>query len=158
MQRFFRRHAEPVGVEAVRHIAKPVAGVQRQMYGVEFDMGNGMEQSGASIRRGDIPARQLTGMDQPGSEGTPRLVEELRVPMISPRPVQDDLTLLPALPQLLRARHFVGDRIAAKQLLGAPEQIGRAQDTSPRSVRGSSRGWLIEASAPQSSGAGPSPR
>ncbi len=45
-------HAQPVQIELLGHVGKAPDGVQRQVDGVEFDMGDGVDQHGTPFGRG----------------------------------------------------------------------------------------------------------
>ena len=72
VRRLFGGHPQPVVVVSRRHAVKAPDGVERQIDGVEFDVGNGMHQNGTPFGGGGRAPGHLGVAQQQGALGVPR--------------------------------------------------------------------------------------
>ena len=75
MRGFFIGHPQPVHVIRGRHARKTMCGVEGQVDGVEFDMGQGMNQCDTPDQGVGTPARHLLRGDQRRLVRLPRLID-----------------------------------------------------------------------------------
>ena len=64
VQRFFARHLHPFAIKIRRHATKSPHHIQRQIDRVEFNMGERMNQRGATLAAADAASGNVRGCNQ----------------------------------------------------------------------------------------------
>lgn len=150
MAGLFGGDTEPVAVVLGRHVAKSIAGVEREVNRIEFDMRDRMGECGAAFTGGHASLLDLARINQ---------TERPRKSRGDDRPdrrfdVDDDRPGVPCIGQAVGDDALVVRIRKRERLFARREQLQRRAWTNGHTSSGAS----ITVSAPQCSGRSASPR